>query len=278
MIGKTNVGKSTLLNSLVQKKISITSSKKQTTRSYITGICHAVDYQLVFKDTPGIHLQKNVFFQKIDYCTLRDIENIDIVLLVVEQKCSFLEQKILNFLQQYKKKVILVINKIDLLKSKMAIDSIILSYLKKFTFDAVVPVSSFAKKNIDILKQQILFFVPEGESYFSKNTITTLSRESLIADLVREKILFYIHKEIPHLCKILVENIKKKENYPSIIEITVIIMVDKDNHKQILIGKKGHNLKRIGIEARRDINKILNMHIYLNLWVKVKKKRNKNKK
>lgn len=278
MIGQTNVGKSTLLNSLVQKKISITSMKKQTTRKHITGICHGDDYQLVFKDTPGINLRKNAFFQKIDSYTLRDIENIDIVLLIVEKKCSFLEQKILNLLQQYKKKVILVINKIDLLKSKTSIDSIILSYLENFKFDAIVPLSAFTQKNIEILKQRILVFLPEGPLYFPKNTITTLSNKDLISDLVREKILFYIHKEIPHLCEILVDNIENKKNDPSITEINVIIIVDKVSHKQILIGTKGHNLKRIGIEARRDINNILNMHIYLNLWVKVRKKRNKNKK
>ncbi|MDV3171332.1 MAG: GTPase Era, partial [Candidatus Phytoplasma australasiaticum] len=197
-----------------------------------------------------------------------------VILVVVhrEEQQTSRAQQILHLLRKYKKKIILVVNKMDLYK-KIVIDKIILSYVKKFNFDAVVPISSINNNNnnINILKQHILEFLPEGENYYPSHIKTNINQNKFISELIREKILYYLHQEIPHASTVLIENISPI-NSSAVVNISALILIEKNNQKKILIGNQGNMLKKIGIEARKDIEQILNKKIYLDLWVKVEKK------
>ncbi|EMR14719.1 MULTISPECIES: GTPase Era [Candidatus Phytoplasma] len=275
IIGNTNVGKSTLINALINQKISITSYKSQTTRDAIIGIDTSSCYQFIFIDTPGLHANNKYLLNKMMYqVTLKSLNEADVILLVVdrEYKQTSREQKFLDLLRKYNKKIILVVNKMDLYK-KIVIDKIILSYVKKFNFDAVVPISSINNNNnnINILKQHILEFLPEGENYYPSHIKTNINQNKFISELIREKILYYLHQEIPHASTVLIENISPI-NSSAVVNISALILIEKNNQKKILIGNQGNMLKKIGIEARKDIEQILNKKIYLDLWVKVEKK------
>ncbi|MDV3157463.1 MAG: GTPase Era [Candidatus Phytoplasma australasiaticum] len=275
IIGNTNVGKSTLINSLINQKISITSYKSQTTRDAIIGIDTSSCYQFIFIDTPGLHANNKYLLNKMMYqVTLKSLNEADVILLVVDreyQKTSK-EQKFLDLLRKYNKKIILVVNKMDLYKN-IVIDKIILSYVQKFNFDAVVPISSINNNNnnINILKQHILEFLPEGKNYYPPHIKTNINQNKFISELIREKILYYLHQEIPHASTVLIENISPI-NSSAVVNISALILIEKNNQKKILIGNQGNMLKKIGIEARKDIEQILNKKIYLDLWVKVEKK------
>ncbi|MDV3139517.1 MAG: GTPase Era [Candidatus Phytoplasma australasiaticum] len=275
IIGNTNVGKSTLINALINQKISITSYKSQTTRDAIIGIDTSSCYQFIFIDTPGLHANNKYLLNKMMYqVTLKSLNEADIILLVVDREYqqTSREQKFLDLLRKYNKKIILVVNKMDLYK-KIVIDKIILSYVKKFNFDAVVPISSINNNNnnINILKQNILEFLPEGENYYPSHIKTNINQNKFISELIREKILYYLHQEIPHASTVFIENISPI-NSSAVVNISALILIEKNNQKKILIGNQGNMLKKIGIEARKDIEQILNKKIYLDLWVKVEKK------
>ncbi|MDV3146650.1 MAG: GTPase Era [Sweet potato little leaf phytoplasma] len=275
IIGNTNVGKSTLINALINQKISITSYKSQTTRDAIIGIDTSSCYQFIFIDTPGLHANNKYLLNKMMYqVTLKSLNEADVILLVVDREYqqTSREQKFLDLLRKYNKKIILVVNKMDLYK-KIVIDKIILSYVKKFNFDAVVPISSINNNNnnINILKQHILEFLPEGENYYPSHIKTNINQNKFISELIREKILYYVHQEIPHASTVLIENISPI-NSSAVVNISALILIEKNNQKKILIGNQGNMLKKIGIEARKDIEQILNKKIYLDLWVKVEKK------
>ncbi|MEZ0180108.1 KH domain-containing protein, partial ['Camptotheca acuminata' phytoplasma] len=174
----------------------------------------------------------------------------------------------LNFLKKYQKKIILVISKIDILKNKTAIDKIILSYTQEFDFDAVVPISSVNKQNLEILKDNVLSLLNEGKLLFPIETKTNITQEKLITELLREKFFFYLDKELPHVCRNVLEKTELTEaQVPNVIN--VLIFVPKINQKKILIGHNGENLKKIRIAAQRDIKKVLKMKINLKLWVKI---------
>ncbi|MEC4558948.1 MAG: GTPase Era ['Conium maculatum' witches'-broom phytoplasma] len=271
MIGNTNVGKSTLLNSLIKQKISITSSKSQTTRNKIMGIINDPHYQLIFADTPGIHKEKYLLNNNMNSVAMQSIKDVDIVLFVVDRECMPKEEKILQTIQQHNKKVILVINKIDDIKKKILIDKIIFSYLEKFPFEHIVPLSAMTQQNVDILKEKILSLIEEGPLYFDNTMVTNVTEQEMISELVREKILYHVHEEVPHACAVAVEDMRPMEEDPSMLEISVLILVEKPSQKKILIGSKGEKIKRIGTEARKDINCTLNKRIHLNIWIKVEK-------
>ncbi|WEK82238.1 MAG: GTP-binding protein Era [Candidatus Phytoplasma pruni] len=271
MIGNTNVGKSTLLNSLIKQKISITSSKSQTTRNKIMGIINDPHYQLIFVDTPGIHKEKYLLNNNMNSLAIQSIKDVDIVLFVVDRECTFKEEKILQTIQQHNKKVILVINKIDEIKQKILIDKIIFSYLEKFPFEHIIPLSAMTQQNVDILQDKILSLTEEGPLYFDNTMVTNVTEQEMISELVREKILYYVHEEVPHACAVTVEDMRSMEENPSLLEISVLILVEKPSQKKILIGAKGEKIKRIGTEARKDINRTLNKRIHLNVWIKVEK-------
>ncbi|MDV3205293.1 MAG: GTPase Era [Weeping tea tree witches'-broom phytoplasma] len=278
IVGNTNVGKSTLINALVQKKISITSSKAQTTRSPVIGICHDPVYQLIFIDTPGIIniKEKYLFNKRIKDMTLQSLRGTDIILFVVDRPYSNQDKNILKIIRKNDTKVILIINKIDLLKSKIAIDKIILSYMDKLFCHAVIPLSSVTIQNLDILKDNILACLKEGPLYYPKHIITNTTNQKFMSEIIREKILYYTHQEIPHACHVIIENISPRTDF-SLMQVSALILTETINQKKILIGLKGRKLKKIGTEARKDINKILDIQIHLNLWIKVERNwRSKN--
>lgn len=271
MIGNTNVGKSTLLNSLIKQKISITSSKSQTTRNKIMGIINDPHYQLIFVDTPGIHKEKYLLNNNMNSLAIQSIKDVDIVLFVVDRECTSKEEKILQTIQQHNKKVILVINKIDEIKQKILIDKIIFSYLEKFPFEHIIPLSAMTQQNVDILQDKILSLTEEGPLYFDNTMVTNAIEQEMISELVREKILYHVHEEVPHACAVTVEDMRSIEENPSLLEISVLILVEKPSQKKILIGAKGEKIKRIGTEARKDISRTFNKRIHLNVWIKVEK-------
>ncbi|WCA22457.1 GTPase Era [Candidatus Phytoplasma oryzae] len=272
IVGKTNVGKSTLLNTLIKQKISITSSKINTTLNPIMGICHGKEYQLIFFDNPGVYFKKNFLDFEYNSSAFKSIQDCDVILFVVDREYKKQDQKILNILKKYNKKIFLVINKTDLLKNNFFVDKIILSYLNNFYFDEIIPLSCLLEKNVNILKDKILLYIKEREPYFSRNIYTNLTQEELIMDLIREKVLFYVNKEIPYCFRILIENVILSKNL-NLIEIFSLILVQKESQKKIIIGKKGNKIKKIGIDSRKDISKILNMNVSLNLYVKIDKQK-----
>ncbi|MDV3196272.1 MAG: GTPase Era, partial [Candidatus Phytoplasma stylosanthis] len=236
IIGKTNVGKSTLLNSLLEQKISIVSDKFNTTKQKIIGIYNNIDCQLVFYDNPGfIYKEHNILFSKINSLIFKNINEVDIILFLVDNECSPRDKKILTFLKKYNKKIILVITKIDLFKKKILIDKIILSYLEYFKFEAIIPLSSVKKQNLDILKDNIINLLNKSELYFPLNMKSNVSDKEFILELLREKIFFYLEKEIPHVCHLFLEKMDLDE-YNSLATISILIVVPKINQKKILIG------------------------------------------
>ncbi|WP_284928226.1 GTPase Era [Candidatus Phytoplasma sp. AldY-WA1] len=278
MIGKANVGKSTLLNSLLEQKISITSDKPNTTKKKILGICNSPDYQMIFVDNPGLIYKKQMFLiSKMNFITFKNIQEVDVILFLVDEECRQRDKDILDFIQKYNKKIILVITKMDLFKKKILIDKIILSYLEHFSFEAIIPLSSIQEKNLNILKNNIVSLLEEREPYFSKDIITNLSQEELISEFVREKFFYYLDKELPHVCSVYLENLTYAKDLSS-LTIDILILVSKVSQRKILIGANGSTLKRIRITAEKDIKRFLKKKVSLNLWVKVDTELNIRKK
>lgn len=277
MIGKANVGKSTLLNSLLNQKVSIASDKPNTTKHKILGIYNDPNSQIIFVDNPGlIYQRKKILISKVNFVTLKNIEDVKVILFLVNDECRTEDKEILTFFQKYNKKIILVITKIDLFTKKTSIDKIILSYLKHFTFDAVIPLSSIKKQNLNILKENILSLLDKRPPYFSKSFTTNLSKEELILEFIREKIFYYLDKELPHVCSVVLDNIINNEDFS--IQMDILISVPKISQRKILIGSNGSKLKKIRLAAQKDIRRFLKKKIFLNLWVKVDPKmKNKGK-
>ncbi|AYJ01135.1 GTPase Era [Candidatus Phytoplasma ziziphi] len=278
MIGKANVGKSTLLNSLLEQKISITSDKPNTTKKKILGICNSPDYQLIFVDNPGLIYKKQSFLiSRMNFVTFKNIQEVDVILFLVDEECSQRDKDILTFIQTYNKKIILVITKMDLFKKKILIDKIILSYLKYFSFEAIIPLSSVKDQNLNILKENIISLLDEREPYFSQDVVTNLSQEELISEFVREKFFYYLDKELPHVCSVYLENLTYSKDLDS-LTIDILILVSKVSQRKILIGTNGATLKKIRITAEKDIKRFLKKKVSLNLWVKVDTELNIRKK
>ncbi|KXT29329.1 GTP-binding protein Era [Candidatus Phytoplasma oryzae] len=273
IIGEVNVGKSTLLNNILEKKVSITSIKSGTTIRQIMGIYNQKKYQLVFIDNPGIiFFKKKIIFPKQqNSLSLNYIQELDIILFMVDREYKPEDQVVLNILKKYNKKIFLLINKIDSFRKKIFIDKIIISFLKNFYFDEIIPLSCHLKQNFHILIQKILLYLKEKPPYFSQNILTNLTQEELISDFVREKILCYINQEIPHYCNVLVDNINFNKCL-NLTDISVLVLVKKNSQKKIIIGTKGQKIKKIRIQSQKNISKIFQTKVSLNLWVKVEKK------
>jgi GTP-binding protein Era len=266
ILGRPNVGKSTLLNSLIQQKVAITSAKPQTTRHKIIGICHESNAQYIFVDTPGINQYKHLLNQKMNNIAFQSIKDVDLILFLTDSFYHPKEETLLKMICQNKKPVFLVINKIDRLKSKNQIDAIILSYLKSFSFQAVIPLSAIKAQNTTFLKENIYQNIKPGLVYYPQEMITDQKKEFWIAEIIREKILYYVHEEIPHSSTIIIEKMEQKDH---LLEIWGLIFVERSSQKQILIGKAGSKLKQIGMHARQDLNFHLQIKTHINLWVKV---------
>lgn len=269
LIGRPNVGKSTLMNHLIGQKIAITSNKPQTTRNRIQTVYTSEEGQIVFLDTPGIHKAKNKlgnYMVNVAQSTLKDV---DVVLWLVEPS-NFIgagERHIIEQLKKVNTPVILVINKIDTVK-KDEILSFIDTYRKEMDFAEIVPVSALRDVNTDEVIQCIFKYLPYGEPFYDEDTITDQPERQIVAEMIREKALRCLDEEIPHGIAVSIESMKYRKK---IVDIDATIICERDSHKGIIIGKGGAMLKKIGSQARRDIENMLECQTNLQLWVKVKK-------
>ncbi len=266
IVGRANVGKSTFLNAVIGEKIAITSHIPQTTRTQILGIKNTEESQIVFIDTPGIHKPKHRLGAFLDEQAISTISSVDVILYFVDQEYSYSQDYVIRHFKETDTPVILVINKIDLLKSKMSIDKIILSYMDVYPFDAVYPISAKTHKHIDLLLAEINKYLEESFPLYSQEDSTTQSDFTRMSELIREKVLYLTKEEIPHSVAVVVDYAEDNDGFYSVY---ASIIVERPSQKAILIGKGGTMLKEIGTQARKDINKTLNTQIHLNLWVKV---------
>ena len=267
-IGRPNVGKSTLLNSILGKRIAITSDKPQTTRNMIQGIYNDKDTQIVFVDTPGIHKPKSKLGRVLNKQAYFTINDVDIVIMVVDisEKVGTGDKCVIDVLKNIKDKpVFLVINKIDKLPREEILKKID-EYQKLYDFAEIIPVSARKNDNTDRLLEVIKKYLPDNIKYFDDNTVTSSSPEFIISEFVREKVLDLTNEEVPHAVTCIVEQI---EEYDDIMTISATVIVDRENLKKIIIGKNGSKIKEIGTRARRDIEAYFDKKVYLELFVKV---------
>lgn len=269
IIGRPNVGKSTLMNVIIGQKIAITSNKPQTTRNKIQTVYTTDTEQIVFLDTPGIHKSKNKLGDYMVSVAENSIRDVDVVLWLVEPTdyIGAGEEHIISQLKKAKCPVILVINKIDTVK-KDELFGFIDAYTSKMEYDDVVPVSALKKDNIDELLKVITNYLPYGEPFYDEDTITDQPMKQIVAELIREKALKCLDEEIPHGIAVTIERMQYTK---TLVNIDATIICEKDSHKGIIIGKQGSMLKKIGSAARYEIEELLEMQANLQLWVKVKK-------
>ena len=269
LIGRPNVGKSTLMNKLIGQKIAITSNKPQTTRNRIQTVYTSEEGQIVFLDTPGIHKAKNKLGNYMVGVAERTLSEVDVILWLVEPT-NYIgagEQHIIEQLKKTKTPVILVINKIDKVKKEEILEFID-TYRKELDFAEIVPVSALKGDNTDTLISCIMKYLPYGPAFYDEDTITDQPMRQIVAELIREKALRCLDEEIPHGVAVSIESMKYRKN---ICDIGATIVCERDSHKGIIIGKGGSMLKKIGSAARPDIEDLLEMQVNLQLWVKVKK-------
>lgn len=269
LIGRPNVGKSTLLNSILGKKVAITSEKPQTTRNMIQGIYNDKDTQIVFVDTPGIHKPQNKLGKVLNKQAYFTINDVDIVILVVDitEKIGKGDNFVIDILKniEEEKPVFLVINKIDKLPREEILKKID-EYQKLFNFTEIIPLSARKKDNVDRLIEVLKKYLPDNIKYFDDKTITSSDRNFIISEFIREKVLDLTEEEIPHSVTCIVEDIEEDDK---ILSIASTIIVDRENLKKIIIGKNGSKIKEIGTRARKDIETYYNKKVYLDLFVKV---------
>ena len=265
IVGRPNVGKSTLINSLINKKVAITSDKAGTTRNIIYGIYNEEDTQIVFIDTPGIGKTINKLDAHLNKKAYLSLEN-DIVLFLIDAAGGFGkgDEKILEKLKQEKKKVILVLNKIDKLDNEKLI-KLIVELKDLYDFLEIVPISGLKGKNTDELIKAIKKHLPDEIKYFNDDVITNVDEAFMVGEIIREKVLNLTKEEVPHSVTCIVENMEFKKG---LCNINALIIVDRKNLKGILIGKNGSMLKKIGSLARNDIEDLLGVKVYLELYVK----------
>ena len=269
LIGRPNVGKSTLMNCIIGQKIAITSNKPQTTRNRIQTVYTSEEGQIVFLDTPGIHKAKNKLGDYMVTVAEKTLSEVDVILWLVEPS-NFIgagERHIIEQLKKGKTPVILVINKIDTVKKEQLLEYID-TYRKEYDFSEIVPVSALKAENIKELLKCIMKYLPYGPAFYDEDTVTDQPVRQIVAELIREKTLRLLSDEIPHGVAVSIESMKYKKN---IVDIEATIFCERDSHKGIIIGKNGAMLKKIGSMARRDIEDLLEKQAHLQLWVKVKK-------
>ena len=269
IVGKPNVGKSTLLNQLVMKKIADISSKPQTTRNKITGVVHFTGGQIILLDTPGIHKASSRLNSLMVKASLSTYHDVDIILFVVDANHGFTENDIfvMDTLKGTKLPKILIVNKIDLV-SKPDLLGLMTEANDKFTFSEIIPVSALHSDGLEDLGKTVLNYLPEGPQYFPEDMTTNCTEEFLVEEIVREKIMQRTHMEIPYSIAVVVEGMQ--EGHGGVWVIDALVIVEKPSQKKILIGAKGTMLKKLGIPAREEIEKRFSCKVYLNLFVKVK--------
>ena len=269
LIGRPNVGKSTLMNYLIGQKIAITSNKPQTTRNRIQTVLTTDEGQIVFVDTPGIHKAKNKLGEYMVNVAEKTLNEVDVVLWLVEPT-TFIgagEQHIAKQLQRVKTPVILVINKVDSVKREEILPAIA-AYKDIYDFADIVPVSARSGDNTDELLRVIMKYLPYGPQFYDEDTVTDQPERQIVAELIREKALHSLQDEIPHGIAVAINRMKMQNK---VMHIDATIICERDSHKGIIIGKQGSMLKKIGSTARYEIERMLDCKVNLKLWVKVKK-------
>ncbi len=271
IVGRPNVGKSTLLNRIAGQKISIVSNKPQTTRTAIKGIINREDAQIIFTDTPGVHKPKNKLGEKMEETINTAVTDVDLILYLVEatdKGIGMANEFILKKVKETGKKAILVINKVDLVKKENMLELIKL-YSEEHNFEAIIPISAKEEDGIDILLEKVIELMPEGPAYYDTQEWTDQTERQIIEETIREKALKLLDDEIPHGIAVEVITMKKRDK-KDLYDIEATIYCEKKTHKGIIIGKDGIVLKKIGERAREDIEEMLGSKVNLQLWVKVK--------
>ena len=271
LIGRPNVGKSTLMNQIIGQKIAITSNKPQTTRNKIQTIYTSDEGQIIFLDTPGIHKAKNKLGEYMVDVAVKNLRDCDVVVWLVEPTTYIGagEQEIVRLLKEVKMPVILVINKVDTVKKEEVL-TFIDAYRKVFDFDEIVPLSALKGENTDTLVELIFKYLPYGPKYFDDDEVTDQPMRQIVAEVIREKSLHALSDEIPHGIAVTIEKMKERPN-GKMVDIEATIVCERDSHKGIIIGKGGAMLKKIGSNARYEIEHMLEQKVNLKLWVKVRK-------
>ena len=271
LIGRPNVGKSTLMNHLIGQKIAITSEKPQTTRNRIQTVYTDERGQIIFLDTPGIHKAKNKLGEYMVNVAENTLKEVDVILWLVEPT-TFIgsgERQIAEQLSKIKTTDILVINKIDTVKSKEEILTFIAAYKDILNFAEIIPVSALKEMNIEDVKSSIFKYLPAGPQFYDEDTVTDQPMRQIAAELIREKALRMLDDEIPHGIAVVIDQMKERPN--GIIDVDATIVCERDSHKGIIIGKGGSMLKRIGTAARMEIENLMDTKVNLKLWVKVRR-------
>lgn len=271
IIGRPNVGKSTLMNRLIGQKIAITSKKPQTTRNRIQTVYTCKDGQIVFLDTPGIHKAKNKLGEYMVNVAERTLKDVDVILWLVEPTTYIGagEQHIAQQLKGVNVPVLLVINKIDTIKKEEVL-AVIDAYRRVCDFAEIIPVSALRGQNTHDIIDSILKYLPYGPQFYDEDTVTDQPQRQIVAEMIREKALHALDEEIPHGIAVSIDRMKERPG-GNIMDIDATIICERDSHKGIIIGKQGSMLKKIGSNARFEIERMLEMKVNLKLWVKVKK-------
>lgn len=272
IIGRPNVGKSTLMNHLIGQKIAITSNKPQTTRNRIQTVYTDMERgQIVFLDTPGIHQAKNKLGEYMVNVAEHTLSEVDVILWLVEPS-TFIgagEQHILKQLRKTKTPVILIINKVDTVEREKVL-SYIDAYRKEYDFAEIIPASALREQNLDTVVDMIFKYLPYGPMFYDEDTVTDQPERAIVAEIVREKALHALDDEIPHGIAVYIDRMKERKG-TDIVDIDATIVCERESHKGIIIGKGGAMLKKIGSNARYEIERLLDTKVNLKLWVKVKK-------
>lgn len=269
--GKTNAGKSSLLNALIGEKIASVSSKSQTTRTKITGVVNIDETQLVFIDTPGLHKAKNRLSEYMLKAVRESASDIDAVFFVADctKKMGDQEKEMLRSVSASKTPLVLILNKIDLLKDKTALAQTIAELSSEFNFDAVIPISVLENDGIDLVREKALSLAVEGPHLFPEDAITDQPEKIIAGEIVREKLLELLDDEVPHGIAVVVESMKERED-KDLLDISAVIYCERDSHKGIVIGKGGRMLKRAATLSRKELEEFFQIKVNLQCWVKVK--------
>lgn len=272
LVGRPNVGKSTLMNSLLGRKVAIVSPKPQTTRTQVRGILTRSEGQIVFVDTPGIHKPKHLLGEEMVKIAEESLEGVDLILYLVEasdREITPEDEMIISILSKVDTPKFLLINKVDLLDYKEAFWRVIELYQDKLYFREVIPISAVKGTNLDVLVEKIFEHLPYGEPLYPDDMVTDQPIKFMISEIIREKLFRELHQEIPYSVAVVLEEMEEREN-KNLVYIRANIYVERVSHRKIVIGKEGSMLKKIGRMAREEIEQILGKRVFLELWVKVR--------
>lgn len=269
--GRTNAGKSSLLNALVGEKIASVSSKSQTTRTKITGVVNIDETQLVFIDTPGLHKAHNKLSEYMLKAVRESAADIDAVFFMADctRKLGDQEKEMLSSVCSSKVLVILLLNKIDLLKDKTELAAVIADLSSRFKFDDIIPISVLTQDGLDIVREKALSLAVEGPHFFPEDSITDQPEKIIAGEIIREKLLELLNDEVPHGIAVVVEQMKER-NDKDLLDISAMIYCEKQSHKGIIIGSHGCMLKKVGMQAREELENFFQIKVNLQCWVKVK--------